>query len=894
MVGVEMVTGVVSVPDRWPLVGRDYEIADFTRLLVGEARGLLLAGPAGVGKTRLAEELLRIAAERGCETVHVTATRAASALPMGALAPFVPAFDKRSGVGRDDQSDLLSRYARALVARAGGRRLVLFVDDVHALDGASATLVHQMAASGAAFVLLTTRNGEPAPDPMVTIWKDGLVSRLEVRRLGVETVGTLLREVLGGRVDSATITYLTTLSQGRALFLRELVLGSVESGALGIDNGIWRMVGPFAPSDRLITLVEARLEGLRQTERDILEVVSFGEPVGPAEISKLADPAVVGDLERKGLLTSRRNGRRLEFRMAHPLFGEVLRGKTPALRACEIARLLADAVEATGARRQEDVLRIGTWRLEGGGGSPELFLAAATIARWRYDFALAERLGRAAIWAGAGFDAVLLVAHLLNRQGRYREAERELATLTETAHDDTRRGLVAIEELDTLAFFRGQPERAIERAQQASETITDPDWSDEIASRTATILLGTVGPRASVTAAMPLMRRAQGRALVWACVAAEYGLMRMGRIQEAVDAAIQGHAAHLELTRPLGWDPCVHLMFRCDALAHAGRFSEAEELAAEMYQQGIDERSTDVQAYSAYHQGKIVLDRGNVSAGIHALLEAIGMFHHQPQIHEFMLISLATAYALAGQVEHARETLCKIADLGLPPTFYMRVDFLLAHAWTEVAAGDLPRARQLLLEASDIGEDVGDLVGKARALHSLARLGWPREAAEGLEDLARRVQGDLIGLRADHARALARDDAEALDRAAAGFERLGAYLLAAEASADAAVAWTRDGQTRNATGAARRLETLRQRCAGAATPALQCTAARSQVTQAERRVGLLAATGMSNKEIAAKLQVSVRTIESELHHLYQKLGIRGRRQIGEALGSDGPRSSSAG
>src|SRR5439155_1406345 len=238
--------------------------------------------------------------------------------------------------------------------------------------------------------------------------------------------------------------HLAVRCQGNVLFLRELVLGALHDGSLCDDGGIWRLVSPLLPSERLIELVEARLGRLDGAERRLLELVSFGEPLGPAELRAVADPEVVEALEWKGLLVSRRDGHRAEVRLGHPLYGDVLRSRVSALRVPEIARSLAEAVEAMGARRREDTLRVATWRLQGGGAQPDRMLAAATTARWRYDFPLAERLATAAIDAGAGFEAEFLAAQLACLQGRSEEADGRLRVLAGKATDDAQRGAVAM------------------------------------------------------------------------------------------------------------------------------------------------------------------------------------------------------------------------------------------------------------------------------------------------------------------------------------------------------------------------------------------------------------------------------------------------------------------
>src|SRR5262249_16428055 len=109
------------------------------RLLADGSPGVIIAGPAGVGKTHVARPWLELAKHGGFATLHVTATKAAAGLPFGALATLLPtavAGDRRSS---DDRTELIRRSAAALIEQAGTKRLVILVDDVHLLDDLSAT-----------------------------------------------------------------------------------------------------------------------------------------------------------------------------------------------------------------------------------------------------------------------------------------------------------------------------------------------------------------------------------------------------------------------------------------------------------------------------------------------------------------------------------------------------------------------------------------------------------------------------------------------------------------------------------------------------------------------------------------------------------------------------------
>jgi DNA-binding CsgD family transcriptional regulator len=136
---------------------------------------------------------------------------------------------------------------------------------------------------------------------------------------------------------------------------------------------------------------------------------------------------VLDMLEVQGYIERRTAARRRTVDVAHPLYGEVVRWRLGGARLEAIQRRLGDAVEARGARRRDDELRLAAWRLESGGGAaPELFVRAAGRALAAVDWVLAERFARAAVQARGGFSARLALGRALAGAGRDDEAARVL------------------------------------------------------------------------------------------------------------------------------------------------------------------------------------------------------------------------------------------------------------------------------------------------------------------------------------------------------------------------------------------------------------------------------------------------------------------------------------
>jgi DNA-binding CsgD family transcriptional regulator len=159
-----------------------------------------------------------------------------------------------------------------------------------------------------------------------------------------------------------------------------------------------------------------------------------------------------------------------------------------------------------------------------------------------------------------------------------------------------------------------------------------------------------------------------------------------------------------------------------------------------------------------------------------------------------------------------------------------------------------------------------------------------QDVADRLRQLADRCDSPLVSARARHAAATRERDPEGLVAAADEFETLGALLLAAEA-ADDDDGFRRARQSRAGVAAARRSKELAAHCEGATTPGLLQADTVVPLSGREREVARLAAEGLSSKDIADRLHLSVRTVNNHLQNTFTKLGVTSRADLSNALGS---------
>ncbi|MGI8868948.1 MAG: helix-turn-helix transcriptional regulator [Mycobacteriales bacterium] len=244
------------------------------------------------------------------------------------------------------------------------------------------------------------------------------------------------------------------------------------------------------------------------------------------------------------------------------------------------------------------------------------------------------------------------------------------------------------------------------------------------------------------------------------------------------------------------------------------------------------------------------------------------------------LASLSQAEALCGDATAARRALQESRR----PRGVARcaADFALAEALTEMVGGNLTRAGQICLDAAAAYPHLR--LQAATLLHYSVRLGAPpARVLPRLAAIADAVECSLPRLQLDHVRALAAHDGAALESVADRFDRLGLWLCAAEAAAQAALAERRAGRPA-AARARMRSQSLAARCDGVRTPMLAVPEDLPALSRREREVAMLAGAGLSNAHIAQRLALSPRTVESHLYQAFAKLGVQHREELAPVFG----------
>jgi DNA-binding CsgD family transcriptional regulator len=867
----------------WPLVGRDHELEALGGALDDpDCHGVGLIGAAGAGKTRLASAVGDLAASRGMTVVTVRATETASAIPFAALTPLL----LELGVNPELSELPVHAIVHAFEAHRHAGRLVLVIDDVSNLDSSSSAVVDQLAGVPGAFLVLTVREGSRDPGPGLSLWKDDHVRRMQIGPVAPTDLSALVRLVLGGPVDGASLRTLTDACQGNLLLLREYILGLLEAGILATHHGIWRLTGSLADSPRLLGLIDHRLHGVTTVQRQVLELIALGEPLDAGHVSAMALPDVVEGLERSGFIESVLVNGAVDIRFAHPLYAEILRAQLTPVRRVTLYGLLADALEQADNLRSDQTLRVAVWRLEAGGGDTSLMIAGASVALHLTDFRLATRLARAAWEASGSVEAAILLADSLDRLGHSEEVEQVIRDTYPAAETDPDIAALAVRHASALYRWPDRTEEADDMLVEAAARVQDASCRRLIEAQRCALLVRSGDVARAIALLDPLLDVRDDAAYVQASINVGIALALAGRGDEAIgrlDELAEAFLASGVRLPPL-W-AATATFTRVDALAETGRLSEARELVESRYERALQGDNPSDIAWLGSFFAIVLVAQGHLQTAEPILREASALFGEMG--HPGERWGLAGIALVAGQMGQAAVAADAVVALeAVTPSAWAMMD-LFEHrgrAWAALAAGDLAAAQVTLWGLVASATKGGQWASVAAALHDLVRLDQDQQAAGQLVELESRVDGSLMSAQAAYARAvLAQDPIVAAD-AAEQFERCGALLFAAEAASLEEQYAIDAGLHHRAAEASRTSTRLLAQCGGARTPPLASTGDAIRLSPREREIALMAVQGVTNRAIADKLVLSKRTVENHLQRVYTKCGVSGRSGLASVLG----------
>ncbi|HEY4845105.1 MAG TPA: AAA family ATPase [Candidatus Dormibacteraeota bacterium] len=915
------------------LVGREVELArieQFLDLTQGSARILLLEGEPGIGKTILWRAGRSAAISSGCRLLSAAPTEAESALPYAVVGDLLDGvaedafarlspplrialeaalFRARSTHEPADQLAVSTAFLRTLRHLAADQPVLLAVDDLQWVDPPSLRVLNFAVRrlDREPVKVLAARRFASANDPASlfrTGLGDGQLQRVEVGPLALNDIDDLLLRRLQRPLRRPELDQVFAISGGNPFF-------ALEIGRYILEHPSTIRAGePLPLPRRLADAVSGRITKLPPATRDILvALVALAHSdeailwqIDPNALAAL-DPALNAEV------IERSEGR---LRFTHPLLASVVYGMADATtrrrwhsRLAKVVHQPEDrarhlALSATGPDAATAQALEGAARSANARGAPD---AAAVLAQQACDLTPADfprdierrqimraeyRL-RAGDAAGARdllnavlvssrrgnrpMDALRLIGSIMFASGDLDEAERLLVeALSQTGDDERGRALVERDLIHVLNQ-RGNHQAAFEHCLRLVEIA---NRCDDASLSGLAIRLKTVTER-NVGIVSP-----EGRALAVA--------IAEGRASIAMEESLGG-------LHPL-MDWAVFLKWSDD-------FARARVLCkrALALSEGRDE---SLRAPILFHLAELECWAGDwrLAAVYTDECEKSVIHTGQQASARLSLVAKAMLHCYQGELDAARsaalEALAIAAKVADEPYRWRALAILGA---TELAAGDPGHANQYFNELRrrrgqrreglqgairSEGDEVetllalGDVDGAdavcARLDADEQRFGdpWPRAIGARCRALVASSRGNFasslpefdLALAAHQQLPMPLERGRTLLAYGTVLRRAKRKRVARERVQEAADIFT-------SLGASAWIKRAKAE-AGRIAPA---PAGVSTLTPTEARVVALVVSGRSNKEVAAELSLSVKTVEANLSRIYDKLNLRSRSQL---------------
>ena len=345
----------------------------------GKGKTILLAGDAGVGKTRLVYEALQRAASTGITVLYGAAYEQEGQLP---YQPFIEAFDhflaqpgnsnehnpitnfRKLGVSDPQQEQwALFNSTVALVTNLAKDAPIAFVlDDIHAADETSLRLFHFLARQtlSAPVALIATYRIGAAPSSsspfnmlLNALYREGLSETFDLMHLSEPQVSGILEHILGGTPDDMLVRTVFDITDGNPFFVQEITYALVKFERVEKRHTAWSLKNEVMLSvpSGLSGLLRERVARLGTTFANIMTAAAvIGREFSFDILHKIV---AFSDTEVLDVLDTALAAHLLEetgegYQFCHSLIRQTLYETLSKVRLTRLHTYVAEAIETTG------------------------------------------------------------------------------------------------------------------------------------------------------------------------------------------------------------------------------------------------------------------------------------------------------------------------------------------------------------------------------------------------------------------------------------------------------------------------------------------------------------------------------------------------------------------
>lgn len=893
------------------VVARDEEIELVVDAVERNGRALV-TGEAGVGKSSLLRACCAVLEARGFRCFDAAATEGLSDHPLATIGHLLG--DRVGDLTEVPPAELTHRAVHALRQLAPGSSAVLVLDDVHHIDRWSIHAALQAARAPDGPHLLVAGRSDAVSDAAIQVGR-APGRRIELQRLSRGETAELAVQVLGAPLDTPSAQRLFAATDGLPLAITELLDHARRSGAIVMRSGLWRW-DPTATGDaHLAELIGLRVEQLGDAERDVIDLLSVVERLPIAVVGSFAPGIDLVELEARRLVAAA--SRAGWVAPAHPMLRDICLARLAPLRRHVLLDRLVTCLDAARAAPRSDPelarLRVLAAVEIDAPVPPDELIAVADYGRAHNLWQPMRAVMRRAWQDLPGPSTGLAYGETLYWCRDMEAAADVLAEALDLATTDAERVRIAVARARTLHVGLGQRDAAERTRRSALEATDDPALRLEVAAAEADELLfgGHIGAIVDLWASSPPLvtgppsaSDADAPADADAgpgpdddLAAARYRLTQstIGALGLAGRMADMAHeyADHLiaverfGMRHPLAAVAAGPWWVSNNELGGCG--DRVSEFLAERYAASValdDGLTRPIWALPVAIERWMV---GDLVAAERFAREAMGVPASVVSIRKLSNRFLTRILQLRGRHE---EVLAMCDDAAAERDDYVGI----VRGWNEAlvaisrAAIDPStalgqRRTEAARRAVGAAEEIigrGMLLSASYVLHDVTRYGAAAEALPALEHIAGLTDAPAIEWMLAHTRGVVEHDAAALVETANRALSGGHVTLAMHVVADARPLALDRRDAIALAGVTTLSEELAARCTGWPA-AVSGPTSTLGLSDRELEVARAAAAGLSDREIAESLVVSVRTVNAHLRAVYRKLGVGRRTDLAGVL-----------